>query len=370
MVVFAADAKEFMRRSSTSIPDVSSPSGYVSVDKAFYTALGSGVVFKNEYVFNKAYYDIIDELAENFKIAHTRHFYCSTDIKKRMDGGDHRAVEFCEELFRHIQDYIEFLFVSYAIFPPSRLPSIRVGGNQCPAKDIPTPVFLRNYLPQMFPHLTAWEFTNRHRYADFSIHLDSFQSKQTLAWRELTERIKPEIFTHGDECNPYISVADIAAFLTDTRLSASRLRLDPRNIIEVWDDMNFSTQVRFIDEKVLSKVKWQSDINIDLSSYLSHPVVFLMVETPFALKSEGGGKGIPRFNEIVKENEVYDAAVKMAQEIGGSVQFFDKDMDRQKIRDNDILVYIGRGMEELAYAYSQMYDVETITGKELRRKMK
>ena len=373
MVIFAADAKEFSRTSISQMADPSSATGIINVEKSFYSALGCGVIIENGPVFKKAYCDIINDLAAKAGMDHTRGFYCSSEIKRKFDGKDYRkAVAFCDNLVSSMKDYVSSLFFSYAIFPPTKIATIRVGGDQCPSKDIPTAEYIRNFLPQMFPYITAWRYFSRHKHNDCLVHLDSFQSKMTPAWEELLTRAEPRIFPHGDECNPFISFADVVAFLTDYKLGKNHLRLEPENVKSIWG--SFDVDVLFVDNHIQSKVKWTSEEKIDVYNHLNHPIVFIIPESPEMLLAEQGVvppfQSVPKFSEMVKSSPVYDAAINLAQNIDGSVQFFDKHSDRDKIRDGDQLVYIGRKAEELATTYSHMYDIEMMSGKELRRKFK
>lgn len=89
---------------------------------------------------------------------------------------------------------------------------------------------------------------------------------------------KPRIFPHGDECNPYIMVADIIAYLTDSKLYIQKLKLEPPSLQKVWEPYGFQTETHFLDVSSVAKYRWYSDDPIDLTPYLARPLVFLLVD--------------------------------------------------------------------------------------------
>src|SRR5439155_2415073 len=107
-----------------------------------------------------------------------------------------------------------------------------------------------------------------------------FESKQTESWEDVTRRTTPKVFPHGDECNPYINLADIIAFLTNIKLSSSRehRELRPDNVKAVWESYSFQREVRFLDERLIDKIKWRTKEAIDAGPYLARPMVFLLLD--------------------------------------------------------------------------------------------
>jgi hypothetical protein len=48
--------------------------------------------------------------------------------------------------------------------------------------------------------------------------VDGFRGKITYAWEDLLSKTSPVVYPHGDECNVFISTADMIASLTDKKL--------------------------------------------------------------------------------------------------------------------------------------------------------
>ena len=98
----------------------------------------------------------------------------------------------------------------------------------------------------MFSYLTALSYVWKHQgsnFGDLEMHIDSFKTYQGLEHHKECGPIK--IFYRGDECDPFISCADIIAFLVDDMLYAQKLRLSPNGIKDVLKPYGFDTTVHF-----------------------------------------------------------------------------------------------------------------------------
>jgi hypothetical protein len=58
---------------------------------------------------------------------------------------------------------------------------------------------------------------------------------------------------------------------------------------------------------------------------------------------------------------------RYSQNKEGAAQLFNFHMDRKKVRDSDVMVYVGSKSKELAESFCHMYDVEVLSAKELRK---
>lgn len=343
MLIVAFDSGDFSRRKKVN--------GQREI--VFFTPLGAGIAINANSVekFKTMYQNVCGELVAEFEVPTKRVVYSHASLWKEV--GHRKTVPFCDNLLKQLQKTIDSVFISYVVLPPKQIESVPVGGYGCPVEDIPTMKFLRNLSP-MFSYITAWSYTGRHISEEHAYLIHNFSSKLTTAWQDLTNHIVPIIFPRGDECNPFISVADMIAYLTDKKLWDAKLWLEPDNIRKVWDNYDFEVEVRFLDEKVLSKYKWFSQEQIDTANYLARPMVFLDIE----------GISISRVS-----GDPYVCAAAYAFLKGGAVQGFDKDIDSHKIRDGDIYAYAGEKAKERAVAFKDMYDIEVYSVRELRRKV-
>lgn len=221
--------------------------------------------------------------------------------------------------------------------------------------------------------------------ANHNLLLDGFRSKVTYAWHQLIERSAPKIYSSGDECNPFISFADLVAFLMDVKLynaDPEHRKLNPDNIRWIWQEYDFEVNVRFLDESGLTNYKWHANDLIEYKSYLARPALFLMVdqiekigpkETKEIDESQTELEVIEtkpkKFREVLRKMGPFHAAMIYAYKKGGCVQLFDKYIDSDKIQDGDILVYMGRNSKQMAETYQDGFDLEIMSAKELREKV-
>jgi len=381
MGLMSFDAKDFDRPAFIEVPDPTNPEKVLKLNKGFYTPLGAGVLFKNADLFKNAYIETVKKLSYEFKLPANLPIYCSTHLKKEV--GIKKAIPFCDNLVTELQEYLDLVYISYVILPPATIPTVTVGGTKSPEITINTSDFLRSLSP-MFSYITAWNFMRHRKYSDHEILIDGFRSKETAAWDELVDITVPKIFPRGDECNVFISFTDVIAFLTDAKLYSSKdfehRKLTPENVEYVWEDYSFDVDCHFLDRGLYSKYKWYSNDLIDIRPYLAHPVVFLLIDeiekfgiappplppTQTVLPQESKPK---KFREVIQRMLPYYAALIYAYSSGGSVQFFDKFIDSDKIRDGDVLIYMGETSKKIALAYRDAFDVEVLQLRELRKKV-
>jgi len=321
-------------------------------ETVFFTPLGIGVVIKTgkEEDFKSIYHDSRRNLIKKFNVPTKRLVYSHGNLWKEI--GHAKAIKFCDEMVTELQKVIDGIFCSYVILPPDNIKSVSVGGYGCPIEEIPTMKFLRSLTP-MFSYITAWSYSGRHRSETSIFLIDGFSSKQTMAWRDLTEHTAPKIYPKGDECNEFISVADMIAYLTEKKLWDRKLWLTPENIEEVWGDYDFPVETRFLDQGVLSKIRWYSKQEIPPDNFLARPVIFMDIE------------GI-RISDLIGEPIVSAAAYACSK--SGAFQGFDRTIDSRKIRDGDVYIYAGEESKRRATSFKDMFDLEILSVKELRVK--
>lgn len=390
MRIAAFDAKNFDRTKPVEVSDPLTPGKVIKKQKGFFTPLGVGVLLKDGEAFSRAYCDVNGRLATDFGMAHTAPFYSSNHLKKKM--GMAKSIAYCNALIEEIQRHIELVHVSFVTLSPSEQATVLVGGSKCPQKHVRTEEFLRE-LPPIFSHIAAWNYVRRHPNEDTEIHIDGFHSKSTIAWEELRSRCDPKVYFRGDECNPFISLADIIAFMTDVRLYQAKVgppddlmkyrRLCVQNVESIWSGLSFDVECRYLDRYMLPKIAWTSNEHIDTVPVTARPMVFLLVDdieklapNTVSLPPEqtifptNGREEPKRFRKILQDMDPYQATVTYAYLKGGCVQFFDRYIDGGKVRDGDSLVYMGENSRKIAMTYDDGYNIEVLRVRDLRNKVK
>ena len=146
--------------------------------------------------------------SSKFKLTQKRLLFDSYSLKEELTH--YRAIPFCDQLIQKLHHYVKLVHFAYVILPPNLYPTVTVGGYRSPAYAIESADFLRSLGP-MFSHISAWSYLGIREIAG-DLQLDGFSSRQTHAWNALISKATPKIFPHGDECDPYIMIADIIAY--------------------------------------------------------------------------------------------------------------------------------------------------------------
>lgn len=380
--IVAFDAKDFKRGRYIEVPHPEKDGDTIRKFSGFYSPLGCGIVVKYPDLLEKSLKEKFKELSNSFGFECYLPFLGSHEIKQHLKNDMSKTIAFCDQLVQEVQDYIEFTFFSYIVLPPKDIESVRVGGERSPEKEVETHKFLRSASPA-FSALTAWAFTSKHNLSNKEVLIDSFRYKKMPAWDKLVDETDPRVYPHGDECNPFIALADIIAFLTDVKMYSrgeedySFRRLTPDNINEVWDEYEFNTDTWFLDKKGLGLYAWKRDELIDLEPYIKRPIVFFIADKieiqqiarppdPDSLKD------IPKerkFNRQLRKMPAFKAATKYAYQRDGSIQFYDPFQDADLVRDGDIIVYMGTQSKNTAITFSDANDIEVYKAKDIRDKV-
>lgn len=387
MRIVAFDSKDFNRGKIVRKPAEPPALGTVREYKGYFTPLGVGLTFKHEDLFRNAFVKACSRWAAEFSLSMDRPVLSSYPVRSHLPLK--AAIPLCDKIIQEVQEYIELAFFSWISLPLDQYPTVEVGGQRTPRKEIPTPKFLRDVAPS-FSYMTAWSFFGKRNASEYAALVDGFRGKVTTAWTDLTSRTKPQVYSRGDECNPFIAAADMVAFLTDVKLwqaeEFEKRKLIPESVKSAWNQYQFDVDVRYLDPNVLSKIAWYSENLIDVGPYLKRPVIFFLADEIEKIELAAPGpldfaqtelplESLPppkprRFHDVLQRTAPYVAATQLAFERDGCVQFFDRYTDTDKIRDGDVLVYMGEQSRRVASAYEDAYEVEVMSARELRRRLK
>ncbi len=380
----AFDAKEFSRVRYREVPNPSNPEETIQKVSGFYSPLGCGIITRYPDILEESIKNAFDHVGKMFGLNSDMPFMGSHEIKMHFNNDMSKTIAFADNVVKNIQDYLEYTFFTYIVLPPSEIPTINVGGEKSPKKEIETYKFLRNCAPA-FSALTAWAFAGKHKsISETRLLIDSFRYKKMTAWEQLIKKTKPEVYPHGDECNPFIALADIIAFLTDVKLykmgktETKYRRLTPEGIRKAWEEYAFDSDIWFLNKSGLGLFVWHRDELIDLKPFIKRPVVFFLadrIETLSVVRSPEAPdkKDIPperRFNRQIRNFPAFRAATKYAYYLGGSIQLYDPFQDARLVQDGDVIVYMGDNSKKIAKTLSDAYDIKIIRAKDLRKKVK
>lgn len=315
---------------------------------AFKTPLGVAAWFKDDASFHKTFLASSQDLAKSFRLQSARPFYSSELLKEKL--GMEKAIAFADQLITSVSKFIGGIHISFVVLPPKQFPTVSVLGYRSTSKEIKTELFFESLGP-MFSYLTAYSFLGKpeNDQIEWNVLIDSFKSKSTQAWSDLTKRIQPKIYIRGDECNPFICLADLAAFLTDCKLYSQYLKLSLENLVKMYEGYPFEVKVHWFDQRMLSKIKWYDDSLIDFSKYLARPITYLLIDpvdkyfqtdirtSSYQATSEEelsttGQMRSEKFRDVVERSEIFDAALSFAYRNGGCAKVFTGE-DQTLIKD-------------------------------------
>lgn len=335
----------------------------------FFCPLGVGVLIKDHQSFKSAYTQIFTDIVKRYSLPANRYIYSSYSISKGLRLN--QAFEILSEIVKGSLDFIESFNVYYTIISSEKVHSIKIGGvDQSEVQEIP----VMKFLPQLNPtyvHCCASDYRMGRNPRSMEMHLDYFEGRITKSWDELQKCGNFQVFHRGDECNPFINIADIIAWVTDKKLYFKKLRLSRENIQTVWQENDVSVKGVYLGEKVLDKMVWISNDLIDTTRFLSKPTIFVVSDTPKLIseaKKTEPSQTTTSFKEAFTSSPLMDAVINKAYSIDGGFKFFDSSLDANIIRDGDTIVHVGQKAKDLAMTYADMWDIEIISGKELRKK--
>lgn len=367
MKVVAFDAKSFRRVKKRRNSEARAEETTV----AFTSQLGIGVTIPKPVEFARRYISVSQELGKQFSVDYSTPFFSSTSLRDHLNVLE--KADFAKQLISGVQDLIESVHCSFVILPATKIPHIETGGIKCPKVTIPTGRFIEKLAPA-FSYMTALGYVWVHEDTaldELEMHIDAFSSKHTLAWNTV-KKAPVKIFYKGDECNPFISCADILAFLVDDELSAQKLKLHDNEIRRVLKPYSFNVTTWFFDQTSIAYCTWKMDQTINTSSYVKRPIIFLAIDR---LPEDGldHEQGEPTADESrkasqrVRQTELYQAALKYAYREGGCMKIFNPREDKALVKSGDVFIHAGPDSKSTGRVLQSMADIRVLSGLEAIR---
>lgn len=369
MKVVAFDAKSFQRiRRRWSADEAREEK-----TRSFVSQLGIGVTIPEPEAFAERYVEASQDLQKEFDLDYTTPFFSSTCLKDHLDVFE--AADFASRLVSMVQDHIESVHCSYIALPTPDAAHVEVGGIRCARERIPAVKFIDGLGP-MFSYLTALSYIWEHQdsnFGDLEMHIDSFRSRHTKGWSVVKKTAPIKVFYRGDECNPFISCADIIAFLVDDTLVAKRLKLFPDDVKSALESYRFGKTVHFFGSHSLNHCVWQMDQMINISGRLARPVVFLAIDR-LATESHGqeddvqdvqderAGNKPRKPDTSIRQAGIYQAALKYAYQKNGCVKLFNAREDKGIVKAGDVFIYAGSNSAQTGRTLQDMVGIETLSG--------
>ena len=377
MAVLASDSKEFKRaaieRTLDGTPVVKDPRG-------FYTQLGVAVVIPDPNEFRKQLVDGFRLAATKHGIALPRQFGSSEFVVDSLFSRRYmEARAFLHRVLEHVQDRIEHVDVSWLIVSPKEVPTVRLRAKGTGHEDVPVKQFLASQ-GNVHSMVSSWLFRKLYPGREVDVEVDHFQGKPSRAWTELSGQTgNLRIVPKGDECNPYICIADILAYLTDKGLHANRWKLFPDKVEILWSGRPFKVRAGYLDPGVFPDIAPTDNSPIDLHRWYPSPMTYLLVDSgllsetttrPPEVGQDASAESRVTYRDLVEASGFAHAPILSAQLANGGFKFFDAPTDAGCIKDGDHLVYMGSVSKTRSETIQTAVDVEIESLKDLRIRLR
>ena len=364
MKIAAFDSKKFWRFKRKLLKD-----GTEEMEVSFTSQLGIGVTIPDPEEFTRRYIAASQELAGEFGLDYSVPFLSSTYLKDHLSI--FHASEFADRLVLGVRGLIESVHCSFVALPVTKMEYVETGGVRCPRRRA-SPAHFISSLGPAFSHLTAlsymWEY-GESALKDLEMHIDAFTSKQTLAWDTLKRKASMKVFYKGDECNPFVSCADMVAFLVDSKLTTGGLILTPPHVRQVLKPYRVDASVLLLNQNSMDYYVWRENKVIDVSSHLKRPVVFLSMDSlnagnPALEGDDREGRGQAKPDMRIRQTPVYQAALRYAYRNGGCMKLFSPAEDVAVIKSGDVFIHVGPNSERMGRQLQDTADIRVYAGRE------
>lgn len=339
-------------------------------EKRFHGLIGASVETNDPCGFKQKYEKVMTKFFKKNRLKQMKKVYCSSDLYgKFFDELGLGHVEFKDALEDLVTELCEEAYVTvlYATCNTMRYPDVTVfrgDATMGKTRQVPTMEFMRDWLSQYYVYISAWKLTKCRDTVDNNFILDGFRGPITDSWNELLKKNRVEIVNLGDECNAFVSIADLVARYVNEALGPSKINQENIENIKL-KSKEFHVHYCFhndmsdlvpLFEGGHSKIGRQ----INFEKYLKKPTVYILKEGSDVIKED---------TEWLKTTPFFNATCDMAFDMDGSIKFYSKDEDKAFSSGDKFIFYgpkgKGKAEEVKEIAKGLGIDIETVYSKGL-----
>lgn len=319
---------------------------------SFLFSWGLAVGIQSKEDFQKKYFETINNLKDEFDLDSERKVYCSYELKKELADED-AAYDFIEEFQSSIEKEIEKLIVVFSFFTDKK--KITSFTEQDPSK-LDVKDFHKRHLGDYYEHICAWNILDNQSDVE-EILVDGFQGYRTRAWEELKPHLSNLKMVHkGDQISPIISTSDLLLQKMESDFQTRNQRIGKNEFKEYFEDYSFETHTEYLGTSLLALLTPTRNRHIPTHKIVREPVYLIMrPETSQIGKKEliDSPQGIKLQNKVQEEE--------------GSLKFYNSREDKDKLKSESTLVYVGDDGEKEARTLvdSYGYDVNLVKFREI-----
>jgi hypothetical protein len=297
----------------------------------FKAAFGCAIVIENPLAFKSVYESAISDLNESYGLKTETKAITGRTILGSLGFED--GTNYLADFVTRVDQHVDKVWVFYTVVPPSKVPVIRAYKG---TKEL-RPIEFIEKLQGYYPHAMAWRLA--HEYTNWekaTILLDGFEGDETQAWYELRKHPGLRILPHGDECNPYVSSADLITKFLDVTMQKNKYFLSVEGVTRAFPSGKY-TCISLFDLPWITPTAHNAMATQD---FFSRPL--------YSVLTSGG---IQKERMMVESSPTYLKILNLAYESGGCVKFFDNmnpGTDVKALRTGDYIVTFGSQAEDTA----------------------
>lgn len=312
-------------------------------ESRFNGLIGVTVQIDDPANFKIKYETAMSEFFKKNKLKQEKKVYCSSDLlSKFFDKLGLGHEEFKDALEVLVSKLCEdtVVHVFHATCNTVRYPKITVFvGDALMGKSRPvsTMEFMRDWVSQYYVYISAWKHTRCLNTKGNSFLLDGFRGPITDAWNELSTNNKVEIVGFGDECNAFVSTADLIARYIDEALGP--LRIGQANIQDIKLPAkeyhvyySFHNDMRYLVP--LFEGRSKTGRQISFKNYWKKPTIYVLKE---------GSEIVKEDNDWLRKTSFFNALCDVAFDSDASIKFYDRDEDKNPVSGDKFTYYGPKG---------------------------
>ena len=324
--------------------------------KSFKGLIGVSISVFNVVNFKEKYEEILQRLFTEFGLSKERMTYKSAEIYSLFYGKPWLAQKLLFEFSYEILSLKGLrINIFYTTFDSKPLASRAIEGsvgenentviaNSADAKIVP--IFGRdsalelvsvrdfvNKIDSYYPAICAWKLSEFTKMKGQHFLLDSVSGYISKAWENLITSNVVRIVTKGDQCNPYISCADL--LLRSIERSLEKKLLNNDSINEAVSNLSHEQQQAEV------KVFWVTNPDIEMIRPIKkEPIIvdYFAQHPVFCIFNEESVKG--EMTEI-ENSPMLRSIFNKAYELNGSVLMYSQAYATRILKDNDFFVFYG-----------------------------
>lgn len=315
----------------------------------FNALIGVSVQTDKPADFKKKYVESMKAFLKKYKLKQEKKAYCSSDLYgmffDTLGLGHTEFKNALEELVTELCSD-SYVTVFHASCNTKKLPEVTVFLEDAvmgKTQQVPTMEFLRDWLAQYYVYISAWKLLKCLQAQGKQILLDGFRGPISNAWNELSRNNKVEIVNLGDECNAFVSIADLVARFINEALGPFKItqeNIEKINLKSKEYHVHYCFQGDLINIVPLYEgAHCRTGRQIHFANYWRKPTIYVLKE---------GSDTIMEDTEWLRQTSFYNAACDLAFDVNGCVKFYDKSEDRTFASGDKFIYYGPKGKSKAA----------------------